>query len=352
MRVDELAAPIIQAPLAGGPSTPGLAAAVSATGGLGFLAAGYKTVEAVADDIAAVRALTDAPFGLNIFAPSGSRGDSRAVALYAERIGAEAERFGVALGEPLHDDDGFAAKVELAAGSGIAVVSFTFGLPGDDAVAALHGAGSEVWITVTSPAEARSARDAGADALVVQGVEAGGHRGYFEDGPAAEDYGLLALLQRVSETVELPLIASGGIGDGRALAAVLCAGASAAQIGTAFLLADEAGTSAPHREALAGDRPTRITRAFSGRSARSLVNRFMEDHDAEAPIAYPEVNHVTTPLRAAARNAGDAEAINLWAGQAYTLARPLPAAEIVAAIASEAADAVERARARLDGRAP
>jgi nitronate monooxygenase len=160
---------------------------------------------------------------------------------------------------------------------------------------------------------------------------------------------VLALLQRVGEAVELPLIATGGIGDGRALAAVLCAGAAAAQIGSAFLLADEAGTSAAHREALAGDRPTRITRAFSGRSARGIVNRFMQAHDSDAPAAYPEVHHVTSPLRAAARKAGDAEAINLWAGQAYTLARPLPAAAIVAEIASEASDAVQRAGARLGG---
>jgi nitronate monooxygenase len=349
MRVDELVVPIIQAPLAGGPSTPRLAAAVSAAGGLGFVAAGYKPVEAVAEDIAAARALTDAAFGLNVFAPPTGRGDAGAVERYAKRIRGEAERFGAVLGEPLHDDDGFTAKVDLAARSGIAVVSFTFGLPGDDAVAALHGAGAEAWITVTSPAEATRARDAGADALIVQGFEAGGHRGYFEDDASAEDYGLLALLQRVGEAVDLPLIATGGIGNGRALAAVLCAGASAAQIGSAFLLAEEAGTSAPYREALAGDRPTSITRAFTGRSARGIVNRFMQANDSEAPAAYPEVHHMTSPLRAAARNAGDAEAINLWAGQAYTLARPLPATEIVAAIASEARDAVQQARTRLLG---
>lgn len=349
MILDELAVPIVQAPMAGGPSTPELAAAVCSAGALGFLAAGYKTTAAVTADIAALRERTGAPFGLNIFAPPSDRGDEAELHRYEEALRETARRAGVELGTPRHDDDCFAEKVQLAIDSELAVVSFVFGLPPDDAIASLHAAGAEVWVTVTSPTDAVLAAEAGADALVAQGFEAGGHRSYFADGPDAEDYGLVALLLRLRAAVELPLVASGGIGDGGAVAAVLCAGASAAQLGSALLLAAETATSAPHRAALAaGAGPTRLTRAFTGRSARGIVNDFMDEHDAEAPCAYPDVHHLTAPLRAAARAAGDASAINLWAGQAYPLARELPAAEIIEAIVAEARTALRRAADRLD----
>jgi len=179
---------------------------------------------------------------------------------------------------------------------------------------------------VTTPAEALITERAGADALVVQGVEAGAHRGTFSDD---EDggLGLLTLLQLVRS--ELPLVATGGLMTRAAVAAVLAAGASAAQLGTAFLLAPEAGTAEVHRAALRGDGDTALTRAFTGRSARGIVNRFMREHEADAPRAYPEVHNLTAPLRAAARERGDPDAVNLWAGQAYSLVRELPAAELV-----------------------
>jgi nitronate monooxygenase len=342
--------PIVQAPLAGGPSTPRLAAAVAAAGGFGFLAAGYKSADAVRDDIRELRSLIDAPFGVNVFAaPAGER-DSGAVERYASRVRDEASRHGVEPGDPRHDDDGYAAKLELVAEERVAVVSFTFGCPGRHDVARLQAAGCDVWVTVTGPTEAVQARDAGADALVVQGFEAGGHRGYFEDAVDAEDLGLLAALRLVAARVDLPLIGAGGVGDGATVAAVLCAGAAAAQIGSALMLSPEAGTSAPHREGLAGTRPTRLTRAFSGRQARGIVNRFMEEHGGAAPLAYPDVHHVTAPIRAAARTAGDAEAINLWAGQAYSLARAEPAGEIVRRLGAEARVVARELARRLDER--
>ena len=317
----DLEHPIVQAPLGGGPSTPALAAAVCEAGGLGFLAAGYKTPDAVREDIAAVRAETQRPFGLNIFAPPGPPGEPEEVARYAASLDGA--------GEPRHHDDAFADKVALAVAERVPLVSFTFGCPGRGVFDALHEAGAAAWATVTTPGEALVARDAGADALVVQGVEAGGHRGGFDDSAPGE-IGLLALLQLVAAAVDLPMVATGGIATARGVAAVLAAGAVAAQIGTSFMLADEAGTSAPHREALAaGDRPTALTRAFTGRAGRGIVNRFLREHDAAAPSAYPEVHHVTAPIRAAARERGDAESVNLWAGQAYPLAEALPAAEIV-----------------------
>ncbi len=221
-------------------------------------------------------------------------------------------------------------------------MSFTFGCPPADVVARLQAVGSSVWVTVTDPDEAQRAAAAGADALVVQGIEAGGHRASFVDAEGG-DYGLLALLQLVGARTDLPLVASGGIASGAAVAAVLCAGARAAQIGTAFMRCPEAATSAAHREALATSAPTRLTRAFSGRTARGIVNRFLREHSADAPIAYPEVHHVTAPLRAAGRKAGDADVINLWAGQAHELASDLPAGELVAALAAEAAERLEAA---------
>ena len=331
--------PIVQAPLAGGPSTPALAAAVCDAGGLGLVAAGYKTAEAVREEIAAVRAATERPFGVNLFAPPGPVAGDAEVRRYADGLRGEVERYGVATGEPRHDDDDWAAKLAVVVEERMPIVSFTFGCPPAAVVEALHGAGGAVWVTVTTPAEAEVARDTGADALVVQGVEAGGHRGSFDD-DAPGEIGLLALLQLVGAAVDLPLVATGGIVTGRAIAAVLAAGASAAALGTAFLLTPEAGTSAPHRTALAGDGATGLTRAFSGRTARGIVNRFQREHSADAPSAYPDVHYVTAPLRAAARERGDADAINLWAGQAHALAVAEPAGQLVRQLGAEAREAL------------
>jgi nitronate monooxygenase len=204
-----------------------------------------------------------------------------------------------------------------------------------------------VWVTVTDMAEARTARDAGADALVLQGVEAGGHRATFIDREGAEGLGLLTLLRFVAASeLDLPLVATGGVMDGAAVAAVLAAGASAAQLGTAFLRAPEAGTHPAHAAALGEDTPTALTRAFTGRQARGLVNRFLAEHSAHAPIAYPHVHHATAPLRADARARGDAGGFNLWAGQAHRLAVERPAAETVEALSRDARKALERAAGR------
>ena len=229
-----------------------------------------------------------------------------------------------------------------------AVVSFTFGCPQPDLVERLHDAGSEVWVTVTHPAEASQATDAGADALVVQGSEAGGHRASFrDDADSSTGIGLLSLLQLVRARTDTPLVATGGISTGAAVGAVIAAGASAAQLGTAFLRCPEAGTAEVHRRALAGDAPTATTRAFSGRLARGIRNRFLDDHTAEAPAAYPEVNHLTAPLRQAGRVAGEPDLVNLWAGQTYQLGDTLPAGELVARLAAEARVAVQQAQQRL-----
>src|SRR5215213_1023042 len=241
--LDRLAVPVVLAPLAGGPSTPELTAAVSDAGGFGFLAAGYLAASALAERLERTRTLTEAPIGVNLFVP-GTPAPPQAVDAYAARLADDARQAGVELGAARFDDDNWAAKLELLMATPVAVVSFTFGCPEPEVIDRFHDAGSEVWVTVTGPGEARRAVDAGADALVVQGAEAGGHRASFRDDPAADEtggIGLLSLLQLVGAQADLPLVATGGIATGAAIAAVLAAGAAAAQLGTAFLRCPEAG---------------------------------------------------------------------------------------------------------------
>ena len=325
----KLTHPIVQAPMAGGPSTPELAATVANAGGLGFVAAGYRTAGQLRADIEAVRARTDGLIGVNLFLVSEADVDDAALEAYARELEQLAARYGPELGTPRFDDDGLEEKLEVVRELRVPIISFTFGCPTPELVRTLQQSGAAVWVTVTEPDEAAAAALAGADALVCQGVEAGGHRGTFADVDGRGELGLLALLQLTRAITQLPLVASGGIADGAGLAAVLAAGANAAQIGTAFLLCPEAGTSEPHRRALKRSGTTALTRAFSGRRARGIVNDFVREHEAQALSAYPQVHHLTAPLRAAARDADDPEAINLWAGQAYALAEERPAAELI-----------------------
>jgi nitronate monooxygenase len=333
--------PVVQAPMAGGPSTAELAAAVSAAGGYGFLAAGYLSAAGLSELIAATRALTGRPFGVNLFVPSAPR-DPVDVAGYAELLQPEADRLGVALGEPRWADDEYPAKLGVLEDAGVHLVSFTFGCPSEQVVERLHRAGSQVAVTVTSTPEARLAVAAGADLLIVQGTEAGGHQGSFVEVRASEIAAnrrpLLAILAELRETVQLPMIGTGGVMSGADAARVLHAGAVAVQIGTALLCTPEAGTSAVYRDALQDPSfaDTIVTRAWSGRYARGLLNRFGLEHHDQAPQAYPEVHHLTRPVRAAATRAGDADVPNLWAGTGWRQLTVEPAAVIVSRIAAQA----------------
>jgi nitronate monooxygenase len=340
--------PIVQAPLSGGSSTPELAVAAGRAGALGFLAAGYRSPEDLRADVGRVRAAFPGPFGVNLFVPSDGAVDAAAIAAYAEGVSVEAARVGAEAGLPAWSDDQWQAKLDVVLDERPAAVSFTFGCPEPSVFAALRRAGVEGWVTVTEPDEAEEAARAGAEALVVQGVEAGGHRATFTDGDGAGELGLIALLRLVSRRVDLPLVAAGGIGDGYAAAAALVAGARAVQIGTALLDTPEAGTAAAHREALRRTGPTRLTRAFSGRRARGIVNGFMERNDRAAPAGYPQVHHLTAPMRAAARAAGDPDLINLWAGQGHPLMpHGVAARDVIARMADEIRAALDSARARL-----
>lgn len=331
---------VVQAPMAGGASRPELAAAVSEAGGLGFLAAGYKTAGQVREEISETRALTGAPFGVNVFVPSADAVDAEAVRAYRDRLLPEAERLGVALGEPVGGDDDWDAKLADLLADPPAVVSFTFGLPAPDVVDAFRRRGAIVVATVTSAHEAEEAVRVGPDALCVQGVEAGAHRGSFHnrlDGDGGQQ--LLPLLAKVRAVTELPLIATGGLATSADLERVLAAGAVAGQFGTAFLRCPESGASPVHKAALADPRftSTALTRAFSGRPARGLVNRFLTEHSASAPAAYPQIHNMTSPLRRAAAAHGDPDTMALWAGRSYRLATEDSAAHIVARLSDHGA---------------
>ncbi|GAA3187022.1 MULTISPECIES: NAD(P)H-dependent flavin oxidoreductase [Streptomyces] len=343
--LSQLRIPLVQAPMAGGPGSVALAVAVSRAGGLGTLAAGYKTPAQLAEQIAGVRAKADAAFGVNVFVPQEVPAPD-AVAPYRAELAAEAERWGVTLPEPDRGDTDFwDEKIALLTADPVPVVSFTFGAPPAETVEALRRAGSRVIVTVTTVAEAREAEALGVDALCVQGPEAGGHRGTFDPYAEPDPTPLAELLPAVAAATRLPLIATGGLASGADIAGVLRAGATAAQLGTAYLRTPEAGTAAAYREALT--RPefeaTVVTRAFSGRYARGLRNRFIEEHDASAPVGYPLVNQLTKPLRAAAAAAGDAHGLSLWAGVNHRKAERVPAGELTERLWAEAAAALHRA---------
>jgi nitronate monooxygenase len=329
--LDELEVPIVLAPLAGGPSTPELAAAVAEAGGLGFLGAGYLTADALEQRITVTCALTTAPFGVNVFVINGGPTDPSAYEDYVASLTPEAERLGVEVGEPRFDDDEFDAKVDVLVANPVSVVSFTFGIPHPKAVDALRAAGSEIWMTATNANEAKQAVAAGADVLVAQGAEAGGHRGSFDDARDQPMVPVVTLLEELGEVTDLPLVGAGGLATDVHVKRALDAGAVAAAAGTAFMLAPEAGTSEVHRQQLTLATPTALTRAFTGRLARGIRNRFLLEH-VGAPTAYPEIHYATAPLRAAARKAGDPDVVNLWAGTRHALTVERPAEETVAAL--------------------
>jgi len=333
-RIRELSTlPIWVAPMAGGPSTTGLVAAAAQAGAFGFLAGGYKTAAALGAEMDALRAAGTSDFGVNVFVPGAPAGDAAAVSAYVASLrvcGGEA-------GKPEWDDDAWAVKIALLLADPPAVVSFTFGCPPPETIARLRRRGALVAITVTSPGEAAQAAAAGADCLIVQGREAGAHSGTFtNDGTADSRPALLDLLAEVAGAdSDLPLVAAGGIADAAGVAAALGTGAAAASVGTAFLRCPESGAHPLHKAALADPRftATGVTRAFSGRPARALVNRFVLDHP-DAPAGYPEINNATRPLRARAAAAGDAGGMSLYAGEGFRAAADRPAAEVVAQLAA------------------
>ena len=338
---DDLRIPLIQAPMAGGVSTPSLAAAVGRAGGLGFLAAGYLSPETVAAQIAEVRESVDL-FGVNLFAPQPVAEPDRIAAYRRELEETEAARYGVTLPDPdLDDTDHWEAKLALLLDDPVPAVSFTFGLPDTQTLARLKDQGTYTVGTVTSAGEAIQAATLGVDALCVQGPEAGGHRGIFDPAAFPSTTPLLTLLAEIRAAVPaLPLIAAGALATPDDVTRARAAGAALTQHGTAFLHADEAGTHPRHRAALIDPRfaETVLTRAFSGRWVRTLRNRFTDAHP-QAPAAYPALNQLTRPLRAAAAKQADPDGMGMYAGTKHHLAQAAPAAEILAMLAAGVAAA-------------
>ena len=324
--------PVVVAPMAGGPSTAALVVAAAQVGALGFVPGGYKSAQAMRGDIEAVVGATDSPFGVNVFVPGRPAADGASLARYVDDLAAEGRRLGTEIGEPTWNDDDWNAKIADLTARPVPVVSFTFGCPDADVVASLQDAGSMVLVTVTDEQEAAVAAAAGADCLVVQGTEAGAHRGSFGNDPSADGPGLgvLGLIPAVRAVTGLPLVAAGGIMSADGVNAALASGAVAAQCGTAFLRCPESGAHPAYKAALAdpGFDRTAFTRAFSGRPARGLVNDFMRAHQ-DAPAAYPEINSATRPLRAAAAKAGDLHRMSLWAGKGFRQATEYPAADVI-----------------------
>jgi nitronate monooxygenase len=329
-------APVLAAPMAGGPTTAALVTAAAQRGGLGFLAGGYKTAEQLRAQIAEVRAVTPV-FGVNLFAPNPLAVDPAEYHRYAAALRPLAERYGAELPpEPVEDDDYWAQKLDLLRRDPVPVVSFTFAIPPAQVIAALRSQGSVVVATVTNAAEARAATDAGIDMLAVQGWAAGGHSATLTPRRFPEPVATTVLVATIREASRLPVIAAGGLATPAQVADVIHAGAQAVMVGTALLRTSESGASAVHQAAVA-DRSrgeTVLTRSFTGRPARAIPNRFIGQYDALAPSGYPALHHLTSPIRKAAAAAGDLEAVHLWAGTGYQQATTGAAADVLAALAS------------------
>jgi NAD(P)H-dependent flavin oxidoreductase YrpB (nitropropane dioxygenase family) len=323
--------------MAGGPAMPALVTAAARAGGIGFLAAGYKTPQLLSEQMADVRK-SGASFGVNLFVPNPVPIDPAAFRRYAATIQPEADRYDIDLSatQLVEDDDHWEEKVALLVAEPVALVSFTFGLPNSRVVQALRKAGSVVVQTVTTAEEALAAAEVGVSALAVQGSDAGGHSGTFTPQHSGQAVALGHLVSEIRAKTRLPVVAGGGLVTSSQVAEILKAGAEAAVVGTILLRSEESGASETYKAALADpDRiVTVVTRSFTGRPARGLRNEFIDRYEEVAPFGYPAIHHLTSPLRKAAAEAGDPERVNLWAGTGHRAATAEPALRILERLAS------------------
>jgi nitronate monooxygenase len=340
--------PIIQAPMGGANATPpALVAAVSNAGGLGFVGAAYMSPEQIARETGRIRALTSRPFGINLFVPVETSAPSS-----MDRAMARLAPYHAELGlprpmAPTLPAYTFDAQLEAALDSGAHVFSFTFGLLATDAIRAIRDRGIYVMGTATTVEEAVLHEQTGVDAVAMQGSEAGAHRGTFATSFESAMIGTMALVPQAQRAVDVPVIAAGGIMNGAGIAAALRLGASAAQLGTAFLVTDECGVAESYKRAVlsTSENATRVTRAFSGRPARGIVNRALdeiEQADAAHPgtiLPYPYQNALTRSMRAAAAQQDRAEYLSLWCGQGARLARRMSATRLMETLIEELARA-------------
>jgi nitronate monooxygenase len=342
--------PIVQAPMAG-VTSPAMTVAVSEAGGLGSIAGAMATPESLRSELQIVRQGTGRPYSVNFFTHVQPEPDGPREKRWRDRLAPYYREFGLApdagaggpVRAPFH-----AALCDVVLEFKPKVASFHFGLPDEALVKRLKAEKIVVISSATTAEEARWLEARGVDAVIAQGVEAGGHRGMFLVDDIARQAGTMALVPQVVDAVKIPVIAAGGIGDGRGIAAALALGAAGVQLGTAFMLAPEARTSALHRAALkqASDNSTTLTNLFTGRPARSIVNRYIREMgpmSADAP-AFPLAAGAAQPLRAAAEARGSTDFMPLWSGQAPSLAREMPAGALIAALVNETEAALRRAR--------
>lgn len=338
--------PIIQAPMAGFTS-PALVAAVSNAGALGSLGCAALPTAALRDQIEEIRRTSNRPFNLNFFVHPAPQIDMQVAARLREQLAGYYAEFG--LGDVPAPSDPFPRfdepRLELLLEMRPRVVSFHFGLPSAETMTRVKRTGAIVLSSATTVAEARRLERDGADAIIAQGFEAGGHRGTFSEGRGAGFIGTMALVPQVVDAVRVPVIAAGGIADGRGIAAAFALGASGVQIGTAFLGCPEAVVPDLHRQALhdAADEDTRLTRAYTGRPARALRNRLIDEMNENETLQFPAQASLTRPLFQASSEAARKAFLPLWAGQAAPLTRNLPAATLVETLAAEGLARLPRA---------
>lgn len=327
--------PLIQAPMAGGPTTPELVAAVSNAGGLGSIGGALMTPENLQAAIQSTRLLTQKPFAVNLFAPLNPKKDKKKIqksfalmSVYRQALGMDEHAEPIINAAPVFED-----QFNILIREKIPIVSFTFGTPSREQIQILHDHHIVVIGTATNVREAITLEELGYDLIVAQGGEAGGHRGTFLSAFEASLIGTMALVPSIVDHVKLPVIAAGGIMDGRGLAAALCLGASAVQMGTAFLTCPEAGVHPEHRQAILAstEESTTITSVFSGRPARGIRNRFSEEMAQYQDVLpdYPLQQSLTAPIRKKSAEDNRAEFMSLWAGQGTRLSRSIPAAQLV-----------------------
>lgn len=339
--------------MAGGASTPRLVEAVSEAGALGFIGAAYLPSGQIAAAARAVRERTTRPFGINLFTPVSPAKVPADVQSALDALASyHAELRLPPPVVPEHTIQDFDQQLEAVLASDAPVFSFTFGLVPDSAMAALRSRGKTIIGTATTVEEARALERAGVDAIVAQGSEAGAHRGSFAPDTTFEAamIGTMALVPQIVDVVRVPVIASGGIMDGRGIAAALALGATGVQMGTAFLTTEESGIPAAYKDAILATRETgtRLTYVFSGRAARGIANRFMDEVEARgarANLGYPTQNALTRQLRTEAAKQNRPEFLSLWCGQGMTLARREPVRELVRRLVAETQQAIDALQA-------
>jgi nitronate monooxygenase len=333
--------PVVQAPMAGGPTTPELVAAVSNAGGLGSLGAAYLPPEKIREQVREIRGLTEAPFAVNLFVPVPFEADPEKITHAQALLGPYRDELGIEAPKELpYFAESFDDQLEAVLEERVPVFSFTFGSLGPELLGRLKENGATVMGTATTVREGLRLEKDGVDMVVAQGSEAGAHRGTFLGDFADAMIGTVALVPQLADALSVPVVASGGIMDGRGLAAAFILGAEAVQMGTAFLVCEESGAHPEYKRMVLGgaEDATAVTRAFSGRPARGIKNRFLTEvgeHEGELP-PFPVQNTLTKDVRAAAQRQNRPEFMSLWAGQAAPLGRSMKAAELVGAVVDRA----------------